>query len=198
MLLYVRKHWFPCRDPQGCAEQARLFQEQMRVALLFGRQQLHLLLNSTPHSITASDTTVEQLAAAGFSYRGVVSAVRQGDLIEWIEGVTSHPDLAVEEYASTILVIRGEVGAETGPRPIHVVCGFRPRPRRGRCWDLRVLLAYDPSGGAYRGKWSSDYARRTCFCPPEGVEEEPTAGRKERLRVSVSSSRMVYTTGESQ
>jgi hypothetical protein len=61
---------------------------------------------------------------------------------------------------------------------------------------LRVLLAYDPSGGAYRGKWSSDYTRRTCFCPPEDVEEDPTERRRERLRASVSSTRMVYTTGD--
>jgi hypothetical protein len=196
MLLYIIKRWFPCRNRQECAEQARLFQEQMLVALQVGGQQLHALLSTTPHSITASDQAVEQIAAAGFSYREVVGAVRQGLLIEWVEGITSRPDLAVDEYASTILVIRGEIGGGVGSRPIHVVCGFQPRPRRGRCWDLRVLLAYDPSGGAYRGKWSSDYTRRTCFCPPEDVEEDPTERRRERLRASVSSTRMVYTTGD--
>ncbi|MGH3180615.1 MAG: hypothetical protein ACRDOE_01695 [Streptosporangiaceae bacterium] len=202
MLLYIRTHWYPCRNPQECAEQAQLFQEQMRVDLQFGRQQLYALLNSTPHSITASDATVEQLATAGFSYREVVGAVRQGGdqgtLIEWIEGVTNHSDLAIDMPASTLLVIRGAVGGGTDARPLHVVCGFRPRPRRGRCWDLRVLLAYDPSGGAYRGKWSNDYTRRICFCPPEGVEEDPTWRRRERLRTSVSSARVVYTTGDTR
>ena len=198
MLLYIIKRWYPCRNHQECAEQARLFQEQMYVALQVGRQQLHELLGTTPHSITASDLAVEQIAAAGFSYREVVGAVRQGQLIEWIEGVTGSQDIPVDEYASTILVIRGEVGGEAGGRPIHVVCGFKPRPRRGRCWDLRVLLAYDPSGGAYRGKWSSDYSHRTCFCLPEDVEEEPTGRRRERLRTSISSARVVYTTGDTR
>ncbi len=202
MLLYIFKRWYPCRNRKACAEQARLFQEQLHVALQIGRQQLHELLSTTPHSITASDQAVEQIAAAGFSYREVVGAVRQGEcpgqLIEWIEGVTGRQDLVVDEYASTILVIRGEVGGETGFRPIHVVCGFKPRPRRGRCWDLRVLLAYDPSGGAYRGKWNSDYSRRTCFCPPEDIEEDPTGRRRERLRTSVSSTRVVYTTGDTR
>ncbi len=114
MLLYIIKRWFPCRNRQECAEQAQLFQEQMLVALQVGGQQLHALLSTTPHSITASDQAVEQIAAAGFSYREVVGAVRQGLLIEWVEGITSRPDLAVDEYASTILVIRGEIGGGVG------------------------------------------------------------------------------------
>jgi hypothetical protein len=193
MLLYVLKEPYPCRNRRECAELAQLFQGQLHVALQVGERQLRMLLGTTPHSITASDTTVEQIATAGFSYREVVGAVRQGKMIEWVEGVTGRPDFA-HEYASTILVIKGEACS----RPIHVVCGFKPQPRRGRCWDLRLLLAYDPSEAAYRGKWNKDYTRRTCFCPPEEVEEDLVGRRLDRLHTPYSSTHMVYTTDESR
>ena len=101
MLLYIRTHWYPCRNPRECAEQAQLFQEQMRVDLQFGRQQLHVLLNSTPHSITASDATVEQLAQAGFSYREVVGVVRQ----EWWRRADM-PEYKVRMLAFPVTAIR--------------------------------------------------------------------------------------------
>lgn len=170
MVAYIFSTFQPCGDPQGCAR-ARLDQQHMMgLALQQGNCLLRQILGYTPLSITAEDETVEQITQSGFSYREIVSVVksRESRLIEWNEGARGLSDLP-NVYTSTVFIL---ARLTPGQRPLHVLCGFQSRPRRGRSWHLPIIGAYDPSELAYCERWASNYTERCCFCEPHREQDE--------------------------